>query len=78
MVSAISSCDMTHSSAPTSYPRLRSRVLVLAIAAAIGGCGYKGPLYLPTSKPGTKPEPILIPAPGPDRPVPGEAAPPPQ
>ena len=74
---ATSSCDMTHASAPTPYRHLRARVLMLAIAAALGGCGYKGPLYLPSSKPGAT-KPIPMPAPGPDRPVPGESVPPPQ
>ena len=69
---------MTHTPASIAYGQLRAHVLMLAIAAALAGCGYKGPLYLPSSKPGTtKPAPILIPAPGPDRPVPGESAPPP-
>jgi predicted small lipoprotein YifL len=68
---------MTHSTVRSSHGHLRSRFLALAIAAALGGCGYKGPLYLPSSKPDAA-KPILIPAPDPDRPVPAEAAPPPK
>jgi predicted small lipoprotein YifL len=78
-VIGISLCDMTHRRVTDLDRHLRSRFLVFAIAVAIGGCGYKGPLYLPTAKPGAgKPAPIVIPAPDPDRPVPSEAAPPPK
>jgi len=72
-----SSFDMTFGTAAVTYGRVRAGVLMLAIAAALAGCGYKGPLYLPSSKPGAT-KPIPMPPPGPERPVPGEAAPPPQ
>lgn len=64
---------------------MRSRVsglIPLLIACALGACGYKAPLYLP--KPGAqaagKPATVITPAPdpAPDRPVPGQSAPPPK
>jgi predicted small lipoprotein YifL len=77
MATGISSCDMTRTTIRIYYPRLRCCVLTLGMAVAIGGCGYKGPLYLPPAKVDAA-KPLPIPAPGPDRPVPGESAPPPQ
>ena len=53
------------------------RLIALALAAAcLSGCGNKGPLYLPESKPqASKPPPVT---PAPTRPQPSEAVPPPQ
>jgi hypothetical protein len=56
-------------------------LLPLAIACALGACGYKAPLYLPKPKAeGGKPPTVVSPAPdpAPDRPVPSQSAPPPQ
>ena len=42
---------------------------ILLAALAIGGCGYKGPLYLPQDEPAAKPAAVK-PAPQPDRTAP--------
>ena len=53
------------------------RLAAFAIAAAcLAGCGNKGPLYLPESKPQAAKPPAVTPAPA--RPQPSEALPPPQ
>jgi predicted small lipoprotein YifL len=51
------------------------RLLPLVLAAALsGGCGFKGPLYLPKPKPeAPKPPAAIKPQPDPDRPVPAES-----
>ena len=45
-------------------------LLTLALAAALTGCGQKGPLYLPDSKPPQKPPTKKQPAPKPPAPEP--------
>jgi len=30
---------------------MRAAIALLALAAAVSGCGYKGPLYMPKPKP---------------------------
>ena len=63
----------------TWFRRAASRYLALALVTAVAGCGYKGSLYLPSSKPGAaKPSPVLMPPSEPDRAVPSDAAPPPK
>ena len=63
---------------------MRPRVSVLVpllVACALGACGYKAPLYLPKPKAdGGKAPPVIapLPDPAPDRPVPGQSAPPPK
>jgi len=52
---------------------MRALVLILALSTALAGCGYRGPLYLPQSKPKA---PALPPAP--ERPTPSQETPPPQ
>ena len=56
-------------------------MLAAVLGYALGGCGYKAPLYLPKPKAerprGTAPA-IVQPEPAPERPVPSEAAPPPK
>ena len=54
---------------------MRLAALVTA-AACLAGCGNKGPLYLPESKPQASTPPLVTPAP--TRPQPSEAVPPPQ
>lgn len=51
-------------------------LLLLLIALSPGACGYKGPLYLPTSKPDAGG--IVIPPTAPERPIPSESVPAPQ
>jgi predicted small lipoprotein YifL len=41
---------------------MRRIVLSLTVAACLGGCGLKGPLYLPTDKPAQKQAPKPVPA----------------
>ncbi len=42
---------------------MRDTLLPILVAALLAGCGYKGPLYLPQSKPATqKPAPKSAPA----------------
>ena len=55
------------------------RLVCIAIALVlVGACGYKGPLYLPDSKPpARKPAGVVVPPPS-ERPQPSEAVPPPQ
>ena len=54
------------------------RFLAAAIAAAcLLGCGNKGPLYLPESKPQAR-KPAEVVTPPPARPQPAESAPAPQ
>jgi predicted small lipoprotein YifL len=36
--------------------------LILAVAAAVAGCGLKGPLYLPKEKPEQKQAPKNVPS----------------
>jgi predicted small lipoprotein YifL len=58
-----------------------SLVIMLLAAAALGACGYKGPLYLPKPKAdAAKPPAVITPAPdpAPDRPVPGQSVPAPK
>ena len=58
---------------------MRLIIPTLAMALCAAGCGYKGPLYLPSAKPPVKkPGPAVTPEPAPERPVPSEAAPPPK
>ena len=54
------------------------RLLALCLATAyLCGCGNKGPLYLPDSKPQAR-KPAEIVAPAPERPQPSEAVPSPR
>jgi predicted small lipoprotein YifL len=53
------------------------RFLLGAVAAVLVGCGYKGPLYLPTAK-AEAPRPSTVVTPDPQRPLPAEAAPAPK
>jgi predicted small lipoprotein YifL len=44
--------------------RLRQLMLLLALCAALAGCGNKGPLVMPDQKPQTQPQqPAATPAP---------------
>jgi predicted small lipoprotein YifL len=48
---------------------MRDSLILFLAAALLAGCGYKGPLYLPESKTGSKPEtqkPAAKPAPQPE------------
>jgi predicted small lipoprotein YifL len=57
------------------------RVLLIVITTGLfmGGCGTKGPLYLPKPDAGAqKPAPIILPPAPPERPVPAETAPAPK
>lgn len=55
-------------------------LLMLSIAGLLlGGCGTKGPLYMPKPAPGEqKPVPQVIPPAPPERPVPAETIPAPK
>ena len=44
---------------------MRALVLLIAAVLAVSACGYKGPLYLPGSKPERKKPPAQKPAPVP-------------
>jgi len=44
---------------------MRAPVLLIALAASLAACGYKGPLYLPKPKPEAQ-KPAPPPAPQPD------------
>jgi predicted small lipoprotein YifL len=53
-------------------------VLILALIAGVSsGCGNKGPLYLPDSKPQARKPGEIVPLP-PERPQPSEAVPQPR
>ena len=56
------------------------RLLTATVALVlVAGCGYKGPLYLPDTKPqAPKPGGLATPDPAPQRPLPSEAAPTPK
>ena len=55
------------------------RIVPLALALTlITACGYKGPLYLPESKPDARKPGTALPDPVPERPLPSEAAPAPK
>lgn len=57
---------------------MRAYILLPALMLACAGCGYRGPLYLPQSKPQVKtPAPAPV-GPPPERPTPSEAAPAPK
>jgi predicted small lipoprotein YifL len=62
--------------------RIRSYALIASVAVAVGGCGLKGPLYLPAAKTSAvkppAPRPDTIVTPDPDRPQPAEAIPSPK
>ena len=51
---------------------MRTLVLIFALSIAVAGCGYRGPLYLPQSKPKAPASPP------PERPAPPQEAPSPQ
>jgi predicted small lipoprotein YifL len=70
-------CPVSNSAGPAFPSYLRLALLVLIMAAAVAGCGYKGPLYMPKPVSG-KPPPVVMPEPAPKRPVPAEAAPAPK
>ncbi|HYC47585.1 MAG TPA: lipoprotein [Burkholderiales bacterium] len=62
----------------TSWSSCGGRLLgVLFAAALLCGCGNKGPLYLPDSKPQTRKPAEIVPPP-PERPQPSQAVPPPR
>ena len=45
---------------------MRALLLLIVAALLVAGCGYRGPLYLPGSKPeARKPKPAPAPAPAP-------------
>ncbi|HEY9445503.1 MAG TPA: lipoprotein [Burkholderiales bacterium] len=52
---------------------MRALLLILALSTALTGCGYRGPLYLPQSKP----EAPTLPPP-PERPTPSQETPAPK
>lgn len=59
-------------------PTLRSILLLLALTLSVAGCGYKGPLYLPGSKPAAKkpaPEPVASPVTAPTTPAEAQQTP---
>ena len=61
------------------FSRLKAGLWLLVFGVFLGGCGFKGPLYLPEGKTETRPPgPASTPSPAPERPVPAEAAPPPK
>jgi len=59
-------------------PPLRAALLLLLLAAYLGGCGYKGPLFMPKPQDAKKTGPPVTPEPPPERPVPSDAAPAPK
>ena len=72
-----------------SVPRALKPLIVLLSATALLGCGSKGPLYMPGTKPpprsSTRPAPVavppsgpVVPTPDPERPVPAESSPAPK
>ena len=58
---------------------IAQRLLTATVALAlVAGCGYKGPLYLPDTKPQAAKPGGLAPDPAPQRSLPSEAAPAPK
>ncbi|MGE5523303.1 MAG: LPS translocon maturation chaperone LptM [Rhodospirillaceae bacterium] len=57
---------------------MRAYVLLSILMLACAGCGYRGPLYLPQSKPEAKAPPAPTPPAPPERPTPSEALPAPK
>lgn len=58
---------------------MRSASLLLLAIACLAGCGYKGPLYLPTAKPtANAPGTLVTPEPPPERPAPADTIPAPK
>ena len=49
----------------TPFLRMRLLLVLLTAVTLAGGCGYKGPLYLPEDKPAAKKPVIKKPAPPP-------------
>jgi predicted small lipoprotein YifL len=58
---------------------MRVPIILFTIALLTGGCGTKGPLYLPKPVPATqKPAPPVVPPAEPERPTPAQSVPAPK
>lgn len=57
---------------------MRAFALLSLLMLGCAGCGYRGPLYLPQSKPAASAPPAPAPAAPPERPQPAQAIPAPK